>query len=60
MVVTYYKNKNKMKQTLERIKEYLELGDNIYLLNLVKQLEIDIKIEILQAEINQINKFIKK
>ena len=49
-----------MKQTLERIKEYLELGDNIYLLNLVKQLEIEIKREILQAEINQINKFIKK
>ena len=49
-----------MKQTLERIKDYLELGDNIYLLNLVKQLEIDIKIEILQAEVNQINKFIKK
>jgi hypothetical protein len=49
-----------MKKTLDRIKEYLELGDNIYLLNLVKQLEIDIKIEILQAEVNQINKFIKK
>jgi len=60
MVVTYYKNKNKMKKTIEQIKQYLELSDNVYLINLVKQLEIDIKIEILQAEVNQINKFIKK
>ena len=49
-----------MKQTIEQIKQYLELTDNVYLINLVKQLEIDIKIEILQAEVNQINKFIKK
>jgi len=60
MAVTYYKNKNKMKETIEQIKQYLELSDNVYLINLVKQLEIDIKIEILQAEVNQINKFIKK
>jgi len=49
-----------MKETIEQIKQYLELTDNVYLINLVKQLEIDIKIEILQAEVNQINKFIKK
>ena len=49
-----------MKQTIEQIKQYLELTENVYLINLVKQLEIDIKIEILQAEVNQINKFIKK
>ena len=60
MVATYYKNKNKMKKTIEQIKQYLELTDNVYLINLVEQLEIDIKIEILQAEVNQINKFIKK
>ena len=49
-----------MKETIEQIKQYLELTENVYLINLVKQLEIDIKIEILQAEVNQINKFIKK
>ena len=45
-----------MKQTIEQIKEYLELSDNVYLINLVKRLEIEIDIEILRAEINQIIK----
>ena len=45
-----------MKQTIEQIKEYLELSDNVYLINLVKRLEIQIDIEILKAEINQIIK----
>ena len=49
-----------MKETIEQIKQYLELTDNLYLINLVNQLETEIKIEILQAEVNQINKFIKK
>ena len=45
-----------MKQTIEQIKQYLELSDNVYLINLVKRLEIQIDIEILKAEINQIIK----
>ena len=45
-----------MKQTIEQIKEYLELTDNVYLINLVKRLEVQIDIEILKAEINQIIK----
>ena len=45
-----------MKETIEQIKQYLELTDNVYLINLVKQLELQIDIEILKAEINQIIK----
>tara|TARA_B100000767_G_C19499242_1_gene423559 strand:+ start:545 stop:685 length:141 start_codon:yes stop_codon:yes gene_type:complete len=45
-----------MKQTIEQIKQYLELSDNVYLINLVNRLEIQIDIEILKAEINQIIK----
>jgi len=45
-----------MKETIEQIKQYLELSDNVYLINLVKRLEIQIDIEILKAEINQIIK----
>ena len=45
-----------MKQTIEQIKQYLELSDNVYLINLVKRLEVQIDIEILKAEINQIIK----
>ena len=45
-----------MKETIEQIKQYLELSDNVYLINLVNRLEIQIDIEILKAEINQIIK----
>ena len=45
-----------MKQTIEQIKQYLELSENVYLINLVNRLEIQIDIEILKAEINQVIK----
>ena len=47
-----------MEEIMEQIKANLILNDNDHLFDLIDRL--DKKIEILQAEVNQINKFIKK
>jgi len=49
-----------MKETIQQIKELATATENSYLLLKIKQLETEIEIAILDAEINVYNNILKK
>lgn len=49
-----------MKETIQRIKELASATENTYLLVKIKQLETEIEIAILDAEIKVYNNILKK